>query len=92
MKNILETLKKKWLRDTTKTIMLVLILFAIFIGINILIQKLELIDIDVTKNKLYTISESTINQIKNIEDEVKIYLIGFDENTALNDIIEKMKK
>lgn len=92
MKNILETLKKKWLRDTTKTIMLVLILFAIFIGINILIQKLELIDIDVTKNKLYTISESTINQIKNIEDEVKIYLIGFDENTALNDLMKQYNR
>ncbi|MCI8352712.1 MAG: GldG family protein [Clostridia bacterium] len=92
MKNTLETLKKKWLRDTTKTIILVLILFAIFIGINILIQKLELIDIDVTKNKLYTISESTINQIKNIEDEVKIYLIGFDENTALNDLMKQYNR
>lgn len=92
MKNILETLKKKWLRDTTKTIILVLILFAIFIGINILIKKLDLIDIDVTKNKLYTISESSINQIKNIEDEVKIYLIGFDENTALNDLMKQYNR
>lgn len=92
MKNIIETLKKKWLRDTTKTIILVLILFVIFIGTNILIQKLELIDIDVTKNKLYTISESTINQIKNIEDEVEIYLIGFDENTALNDLMKQYNR
>ena len=92
LKNIVETLKKKWLLDTTKTIILVLILFIIFIGINILIQKLELIDIDVTKNKLYTISESSINQIKNIEDEVKIYLIGFDENTVLNDLIKQYNK
>lgn len=92
MKNIVETLKKKWLQDTTKTMILVLILFTIFIGINILIQKLDLIDIDVTKNKLYTISESTINQIKNIEDEVKIYLIGFEENTSLGDLVKKYNR
>ena len=92
MKNIIETLKKKWLRNATKTILLVLILFVAFIGINILVQKLDLIDIDVTKNKLYTISESTINQIKNIEEEVKIYLIGFDESTALGDLIKQYNK
>lgn len=92
MKNIIETLKKKWLRDTTKTILLVLILFIAFIGINILVQKLDLIDIDVTKNKLYTISESSINQIKNIEDEVTIYLIGFEENTSLGDLMKQYNR
>lgn len=92
MKKVIETLKKKWLRDNTKTILLILILFAIFIGINILIQKLELIDIDITKNKLYTISQSSINQIKNIEDEVKVYLIGFNEDTALNDLMKQYNK
>lgn len=92
MKNIIETLKKKWLRDTTKTIILVLILFVVFIGINILIQKLDLIDIDVTKNNLYTISDSSINQIKNIEDDVKIYLIGFDENTSLGDLLKQYNR
>lgn len=92
MKDIIESLKQKWLRDTTKTIILVLILFVIFIGINILVQKLELIDIDVTKNKLYTISESSVNQIKNIKDEVKIYLIGFNENTSLGDILKQYNR
>lgn len=89
MKKLIETLKKKWLRDTTKTILLVLILFAAFIGINILVQELDLIDIDVTQNKLYTLSESSINQIKNIDKEVKIYLIGFDEDTSLGDLLKQ---
>ncbi len=92
MKKIIETLKKKWLRDTSKTIILVLILFAAFIGINILVQKLDLSDIDITQNKLYTISESSINQIKNIEKEVKIYLIGFDEDTSLGDLLKQYNK
>ena len=89
---IIETLKEKWLQDITKTIILILILFVVFIGINIFIQKLDLIDIDVTKNKLYTISESTINQIKDIQEEIKIYLIGFYENTSLGDLVKQYTK
>lgn len=92
MKKIIETLKKKWLRDTSKTVILIVILFAIFIGINVLIQKLDLQDIDVTKNKLFTISETSINQIKNINEEIKIYLIGFNENTSLGDLVKQYEK
>lgn len=89
MKKIIETLKKKWLRDTSKTILLVLILFAAFIGINVLVQKLDLQDIDVTKNQLFTLSEASKNQIKNVQEEVKIYLVGFSENTSLVDLVKQ---
>ena len=50
-------IKKKWLRDTTATILLVLIITGAFVGINTWVQKLDLQDIDVTKEKLYTLSE-----------------------------------
>lgn len=89
MKKLIEILKKKWLRDTSKTILLVIILFAAFIGINILVQKLDLQDIDVTKNQLFTLSEQSINQIKNVQEEVKIYLVGFSEDTSLVDLVKQ---
>lgn len=92
MKKIIETLKKKWLRDTSKTILLILILFAVFIGINILVQKIDLKDIDVTKNKLFTLSEESINQAKKISEDVKIYLIGFEENSSLGDVVKQYTK
>ncbi len=92
MKKIIETLKKKWLRDTSKTILLVLILFVAFIGINILVQKLDLQDIDVTKNQLFTLSEQSKNQIKNVQEEVKIYLVGFSSDTSLVDLVKQYTK
>lgn len=92
MKKIIENLKKKWLIDTSKTVILVLILFAIFIGINILVQKLDLQDIDVTKNKLFTLSESSINQAKSVNEELKIYLIGFGEGNSLEDLVKQYTK
>lgn len=89
MKKIIEIIKKKWLRDTTKTIILVAILILAFIGINTLIQNLDLQDIDVTANKLYTLSEESKNQVKNINQKVKIYLIGFEEDTSLSDLLKQ---
>ncbi len=56
MKKLIEMIQKKWLKDTTKTVTLIVILFAIFISINIFIQKLDISDIDVTrKSTIYTI-------------------------------------
>lgn len=92
MKKLIENLKKKWLIDTSKTAILILILFAIFIGINVLVQKLDLQDIDVTKNKLFTLSEASINQAKAVNEEIKIYLIGFGEGNSLEDIVKQYTK
>lgn len=66
MKKITEIMKKKWIRDTSKTIILVFILFIAFISINILIQKLDIPDIDVTR-------KSIIYPIRSIEKTSKRY-------------------
>lgn len=92
MKKIIENIKQKWLKDTVKTILMVIILFAVFIGINVLIQKLDLQDIDVTKNKLFTLSESSKQQARNIKEDITIYLIGIGENTSLADLANQYRK
>lgn len=89
MKKIIEKIKKKWIRDTLKTTIMIIFLFAIFIGINVIIQKLDLQDIDVTQNKLFTLSENSKKQVQNIEKEVKIYLIGFGGETSLSDLTKQ---
>ncbi len=89
---IIETIKKKWIKDTLTTIFIVSILFLIFIGINIFINKLDITDIDITKNQLFTLSETSKQQVKEIEEEIKIYLIGFNENTSLIDLVKQYTK
>ena len=44
------TVKKKWLINGTKTIILVAIVIAIYIGINILLEKVVLPEIDCSEN------------------------------------------
>lgn len=92
MKKLIEIIKKKWLRDTAKTTLLIVLLFVAFIGINMAVQKIEFQDIDVTANKLFTLSEESKKQVKGVDKKVTIHLIGFSEETALVDLAKQYTK
>ena len=47
MNKIIERIKGNWIKDSGKTILLILILIIIFIVINLVIQKLDLQDIEI---------------------------------------------
>lgn len=88
----LEIIKKKWLINGSKTFLLIAIIIAIFIAINIGMQKLELTPIDFSQEKLYTLTEESKEKVKNIDKEVSIYFIGYtDEDTAV-DLAKQYKK
>lgn len=84
MRKFIETIKKKWIKDTILTLALVLILLAVFILINLLFVNLDISPIDFTAEKLYTLSEESKNQVKNVEQNVILYFFGYDEeNTTI---------
>lgn len=78
----IETIKKKWLIDGTKTFILIAIIVAIFIGINILMQDLELTPLDFSQEKLYTLTDESKEKVKDINKAVKIYFVGYSEDDA----------
>ena len=60
MKNkFLTIIKKKWLRSAVLTIVLFAIIIAAYIGIIYGIKKVNVEDLDFTKNKIYSISQTT---------------------------------
>lgn len=89
---LINIIKKKWLRDTTITTLLVLIIIGAFIGINTWVQSLDLQDIDVTKEKLYTLSEESIKQTKDIQKDVTIKVMGNTEESTYEYILDLAKQ
>lgn len=89
MKKIIEIIKKKWLRDKFLTILLIAIIFAIYFGANYGINKLNLSDIDLTTDKIYSISESTVSKISGIDEKVTIQLINLSNYLYLVDFANK---
>lgn len=82
-------LRKKWLVSGAKTIILVVIIIAIYMGINMLLDKVILPELDVTKNKMYSVSQETKDKLKDIDKEVKITIVNFGDYDSLIKLIEK---
>ena len=89
MSKIVEIIKKKWLRDTFLTILLIAIIVAIYFAINIGIKNMNLEDIDLTTDKIYSISEATETKLKNLDKEVTIELINLQGYQYLIDFSNK---
>lgn len=92
MKKITELLKKKWLRQTSLTILLVAIIVAIYFEINIFVDKLNVPDIDLTKSQIYSLSDESKDKIKNIDKNLNIQLINFKDYQYIIDFANKYKE
>lgn len=85
LNKFIQTIKKKWLVDGSKTFLLVVIIIAIFIGINLGMQTLELTPLDFSQEQLYTLTDESKEKVKDIDKDVHIYFIGYtDEDTNLS--------
>ena len=89
MKKVIEIIKKKWLRDTFLTIILIAIIFAIYFGINYAVEKLNVEDIDLTSDKIYSISEATETKLSNLDKDVTLQLINLSDYVYLLDFTNK---
>lgn len=78
----INTIKKRWLISGTNTLLLIAILIALVILINSAIKSLELTPIDCTSNKEYTLTEQSKERISNIENDINIYFVGFEEENS----------
>ena len=77
-KELKETSKAKILRNLLVTILLMLVIVALCVGLNILIDKLNIPDVDLTQEKLYSLSQESKDKIKSVKD-TKIILYNMDD-------------
>lgn len=89
MKKFLEIIKNKWLIRGTTTLLLVLIVIACYIGLNILVEKINLEDLDFTEKKLYSLSDETKTKIKDLDGEVTIQLINTKDYSYIKEFAQK---
>ncbi len=82
MRRLIEIIKKKWIKDSVLTIVLVAILIAIFILVNLLFMNLDITPLDFTSQGLYTLSDESKEQIKNVTQNVTMYFFGYDESST----------
>ena len=72
--------KAKWLRQTSLTVLLILVIIAVCIGLNIVIENANWTDFDFTKDKIYSLSDMSKQVAKTVEKDVEIILINMTES------------
>ena len=71
---------------------MIVAVIAAYVAINMGIKALDITDIDLTKEKFYSLSEESRNQIKNVDQEIEIYVFGYEENSSVVDLIKQYAK
>lgn len=84
--------RKKFLVNTTKTFLIIAILIAAYIALNLGISQVDLPKIDVTENKIYTLTDASKKAIENVNQDVLIYTYGFEEDSSLIDLLKQYNK
>ena len=79
---IVQEVKRKWLIDGSRTLSLILLILAAFLGINTGMKVLDLTPIDLSEDKLYTLTEESKERVKSIDKDVQIYFVGYSDDNA----------
>ena len=89
MKKFFEVIKKKWIADTTRLVLLVAIIILVYILINVLVGQANMPTFDFTEEKIYSVSDESKELIKDIDQEVTLYFFGADEDTSIIDFAKQ---
>ena len=68
--------RKKIITSKLLTFVIVILLISAFIGLNYYIKNVDLPEIDVTANKIYTLSDASKNALQGLDQDIKIYVFG----------------
>ena len=89
MKKLNEKMKKNWLVKVTTTAILVIVLIALFVALTIWVNNLNLDPIDFTADKLYTLTDTSKERVKDITEDVNIYFVGYSEDNTTVDLTKQ---
>ena len=92
MKKIIEIIKNKVFRKTSFTILLIAVVILAYLAINLGMQAIDISDIDLTKEKFFSLSEESKNRLKNVNQEIKMYMFGYEEDSSVVDLAKQYSK
>lgn len=75
----IQIIKNKWLRSVVLTLLLVAIIICCYLAVIYFTEKANFGDIDMTKDKIYSISQETKDKIGNIEKDITLSVYNMPE-------------
>lgn len=87
--NFLGKVKEYCIKDTSRMILLVAILIAIYIALNLWIRTINLAQIDFTADKLHTLTDQSKNIAKTVDKEMTFYVWKYNEDSTVVDLLKQ---
>ena len=81
--------RKRIITSKLLTLIIVFALICVFVGLNYWVKKIDLPEIDVTSNKIYTLSDASKDAIKSLNQDIKIYVYGIEEDNEVVGLIKQ---
>ncbi len=81
--------RKGFITNKFRTWILIIILITSFIALNIWASSKDLARIDVTENKLYSLTQTSKSQLENLNKDVTIYIYKLDENSQYVNFVKQ---
>ena len=84
-----QIIKSKWLLNGSLTFLIIAIIIASFIALNLFLHNLHLIPIDLSQEKLFTLSDDSKQKVQNVNKEIYLYFVGYEDDDSTIDEIEE---
>ena len=81
--------RKRLISNRMNTFILVLFLIVLFIGVNMFANSKDLAQIDVTENKLYSLTQASKDQLAHLDKDINIYIYGFTEDNVYVNLVKQ---
>ena len=91
LENISIKIRKNFMASRAKTFLMTAILVVAFLVLNLYIEKIDLPKFDITEKKVFTLSDASKNELKNVQDNVKVLVYGIPENNYIIDLLKQYK-
>ena len=77
-----QSIKKNWIINGTKTGVLIVLIIAVFVAITFGLHSLDLTPLDFTQDKLYTLTDESKERVKDIDKDVNIYFVNYSDDDS----------
>lgn len=85
-------IRKNFMANRAKTFLIIAILVVGFFTLNLWLDTKDLPKFDITENQVFTLSDASKNELKNVDQDVNIVVFGYDENSTVVDLLKQYNK
>lgn len=89
VKSFFGAIKEYCIKDTSRMLLLVAVLIALYIVLNLWLKTINLAQIDLTQGKLHTLTDQSKSIARTVDKEMTFYVWKYSEDSSVIDLLKQ---